>query len=92
MTSINSEEHLRPWSSATYRIEVEGCLEESWSDRFAGMRIRCRKRVDQSFITSLTGQLKDQSELTGILNNLAEHHLPILTVEIIDSNDEGSEI
>ena len=84
------KEHLRPWSPATYRIEVEGFLEESWSDRFAGMRIHSRKREDQSIVTCLTGRLMDQSELTGMLNGLAELHLPILTVENIDENNVES--
>lgn len=84
MSDESKKEHLRPWEPATYRIEVEGLLEESWSDRFAGMRIRSRKRADDSIVTSLTGRLMDQSELTGVLNGLAEFHLPILSVENID--------
>lgn len=84
MTDIHGKGQLRPWTPAIYTIEVEGRLEESWSDRFAGMRIRSRKRADKSVVTSLTGQLTDQSELTGVLNNLNEYHLPILTVKIID--------
>ena len=74
-------ERLRPWSPATYQIKVEGLLEESWSDRLAGMRIRSRKRAGDSIVTCLTSRLKDQSELTGVLNGLAELHLPILSVK-----------
>jgi hypothetical protein len=84
MSDESKKGHLRPWEPATYRIEVEGLLEESWSDRFAGMRIQSRKRADASIVTCLTGRLMDQSELTGVLNNLAELHLPILRVENID--------
>jgi hypothetical protein len=80
------KEHLKPWLPATYRIEVEGMMEESWSDRFAGMRIHSRKRADQSIVTCLTGRLQDQSELTGVLNGLAEMHLPILSVENLDEH------
>jgi hypothetical protein len=80
MPDTKNREHLRPWSPASYRIEVEGLLEETWSDRFAGMRITSRKRADRSTVTCLTGRLMDQSELTGVLNGLAELHLPILLV------------
>ncbi len=84
MSEKSKKEHLRPWEPATYRIEVEGLLEESWSDHFAGMRIRSRKRTDDTIVTCLTGRLMDQAELTGVLNGLAEFHLPILRVENID--------
>ena len=90
MSKNMKKEHLRPWSPATYRIEVEGFLEEIWSDRLAGMRIHPRKRPDGSVVTSLTGRLMDQSELTGVLNSLADMHLPILTVKNIDENNETS--
>ncbi len=83
----DKKKHLLPWSPATYRIEVEGFLEESWSARFAGMRIRSRKRADQSTVTSLTGRLMDQCELTGMLVGLADLHLPILNVENIDEQN-----
>jgi hypothetical protein len=81
-----TSEHLRSWSDAVYRIEVEGYLEESWSDRLAGMQITHRKRADESTVTCLVGRVMDQSELTGILNGLAELHLPILSVENIKGN------
>ncbi|HID31322.1 MAG TPA: hypothetical protein EYP19_15165 [Desulfobacterales bacterium] len=87
MPDTNKKERLKPWSSATYRIEVEGLLEERWSERFAGMRITHRKRADRSVVTSLTGRLIDQYELTGVLIGLAELHLPILDVENIGENN-----
>ena len=84
MTGIKNREHLKPWSPATYRIEVAGLLEESWADGFSGMTITTRKRPDQSIITCLMGRVMDQSHLTGMLNALAELHLPILSVENLD--------
>jgi len=30
--------HLKLWTPATYRIKVEGHLDESWTDRLGGMR------------------------------------------------------
>lgn len=90
MPDKNKKEHLNSWSPATYRIEIEGLLEEHWSDRLAGMQIHSRKRADQSTVTTLTGRLMDQSELTGVLNGLAELHLPILSVENLDENNVNS--
>lgn len=83
MSITHDNEHIQPWTPATYRIQIEGLLEDSWSDRFAGMRVKIRKRADQSVVTDLTGPVIDQAELLGVLNGLAELHLPILLVECI---------
>jgi hypothetical protein len=81
-------EHLKIGTPANYRIEVEGEVPESWSDRLGGMRISTRQRADQSTVTTLTGRVRDQAELSGVLNTLYELHLPILSVESI--TDENS--
>ena len=81
--------HFRLWTPATYRIEVEGVLDEIWADSLAGMRISSRKRPDQSTVTTLTGLLRDQAELSGVLNGLYGLHLPILSVKIL-SEDNGN--
>ena len=74
--------NIKLWTPVTYRIEVAGVLDQSWSDRLGGMRIKARKSVDQSTVTTLTGRMKDQAELSGVLNSLYELHLPILKVAI----------
>ena len=68
-----------------YCIEVEGHLAESRSDVLAGMRITTHKRADQKTVTTLTGRLRDQAELLGVLNSLYNLHLSILKVEIANS-------
>ena len=78
------EEHLKSWTQGTYRILVEGQLHEKWSERLAGMRIKSRKRADQSVVTTLEGNLRDQSELLGVLNSLHELHLPLLSVKCLE--------
>lgn len=71
---------VRPWSPAIYVIEVAGSLPETCVDLFAGMRITVRGRDDSNTVTRLEGRLADQAALTGMLDGLAELHLPILTV------------
>ena len=86
-----NKKHLKLWTPATYCIEVEGHLDERWSARLGGMRISTRKRADQSTVTMLTGRVRDQAELTGVLNSLYELHLPILTVtNLTEDNGEAS--
>jgi len=81
----STEKRIRLWTPVTYRIEVEGCLAESWSDCLAGMRITVHKRADQTTVTTLIGRLKDQAELSGVLNSLYDlYHLAILKVEVVN--------
>ena len=84
MPNSHNEEHLKLWTPATYRIEVEGEGPESWSDRLGGMRITRRQRTDQTTVTTLIGRVRDQAELSGVLNTLYELHLPILSVENLE--------
>jgi hypothetical protein len=79
--NTKSYHFVRP---ANYRIEVEGHVAESWSDSLAGMRITSRKRLDQTTVTTLVGRLRDQAELSGVLNSLYDlHHLSILKLEVV---------
>jgi hypothetical protein len=89
MPNSHNEEHLKLWTPATYRIEVEGEVPESWSDRLGGMRITTRQRKNQSTVTTLTGRVRDQAELTGVLNTLYELHLPILSVKILAEDNDA---
>ena len=84
MTQNSNDKHLRLWTPATYRVEVDGHLDESWSDRLAGMRITTRTRSDQTTVTTLIGRLRDQAELSGVLNSLYGLHLSILKVEVVN--------
>jgi hypothetical protein len=76
--------HLKIWTPATYPIEVDGKVDESWSDRLAGMRIITSSQGDQGVVTTRVGRLRDQTELSGVLNSLYELHLPLLSVENLD--------
>ena len=75
---------------AEYRIRVQGSLDESMSDRLAGMRITTSSRGHQTPVTELVGRLRDQAELSGVLNSLYELHLAILSVECLSSGSRGS--
>jgi hypothetical protein len=69
-----------------YRIRVQGFLDESWSDRLAGLRITTSRTGDQKPVSELVGRVCDQAELAGVLNTLYERHLTLLSVEQIDYN------
>ena len=84
MNNNSNEKHIKLWTPATYRIEVQGHLDELWSDRLVGMRITTRKKSDQTTVTTLDGRLRDQAELSGVLNRLYDLHLSILKVEVVE--------
>ena len=84
MKAPNSRENsgeVRFGGPGTYRIIVLGALSEEWSDRLAGMAITVTSWGDAQNRTHLTGRIRDQAELRGVLESLYELHLPILSVE-----------
>ena len=66
-----------------YRIKARGVLPDGWSDRLGGLHITGRTSEG----TTLVSRLKDQAELSGVLNTLYELHLSLSSVEIL-SNEE----
>ena len=75
--------NLKLGEAASYRIEGQGCLNVNWSGRLGGMRITTGRRGDTSYVTTLSGRVRDQAELIGVLNSCYELHLPLLSVEIV---------
>ena len=84
MTDNLKMTRIKLWTPATYRIEVEGYLAQSWSDCLSGMDITLNKRSDQTAMTTLVGRLRDQAELSGVLNSLYDLRLSILKVEVVE--------
>jgi hypothetical protein len=87
MMQKGNEKKMTLASSAFYQIKVQGWLDESWSDRLAGMRININLQDNEKPVATLSGRVSDQSELLGVLNNLYELRLPIMSVRIVDKND-----
>ena len=71
--------------AATYRIVIEGHLDPSYSSRLAGMIISATERGDRKPLTTLVGPVQDQAELSGVLDTLYNLHLPIVSVEQINT-------
>jgi hypothetical protein len=70
-----------------YEIRVAGHLEEKWSDQLGGLQITATHGSDGQQETIIVGRLVDQSALTGVLHTLYELHLPIVSVQCVDSDD-----
>ena len=67
--------------AAVYRIRVIGHIDERLSEQLGGMIVTHAFTSDSRPITILTGSLMDQAALSGVLNEIYELHMPLLTVE-----------
>ena len=74
------EQDSDPEGRMTYQIQVEGKLDEGWSEWFKDMAVTCERTSDGSVITTLTGPVADQAALRGILNRIWDLHLTVLSV------------
>ena len=68
---------------AIYRIRVRGKLDADFSDRLEGMHIENLAQNDGKVESVLEGRLPDQAALSGILNNLYDLHLPVMSVDCL---------
>jgi len=57
-------------------IRVKGHIDRDWSDCFGGLNIKHTERGE----TILTGSVRDQSALLGVLNRLSGLGLQIISV------------
>lgn len=70
--------------SATYVIKVEGKLNAEWKDWFNGMAVTSEDGSEGVMLTTLTGIVRDQSALRGIISYLWDLGLTLLSVSRID--------
>ena len=64
---------------ALYKIKVKGHLDPSWSDWLDGLAIEPQAQGE----TLLTGPVRDQAALHGLLNKIRDLGLLLLSVERI---------
>lgn len=71
---------------AKYCIKVQGTIDESLSGYLSGMKITTKFKYGMKPISSLEGELKDQSALQGVFNALYEMHLSIVSLKTNDTD------
>lgn len=77
--------HTAPFP--TYRIEVRGWLDDSWSEWFEGFTVRAGRDADGGPITVITGPVRDQAALQGVLAQVWRLNLSLLAVTRIAGYD-----
>ncbi len=68
----------------TYRIAVQGRLDESWSEWFGGVSVAVEIADDGMPVTTLIGPVTDQPALRGLLNKLWDLNLTVISVNRVD--------
>jgi hypothetical protein len=69
---------------ATYQISVQGRIDPTMSDILGGLTISLAKVEAGPPVTSLVGELRDQTALAGVLNTLYELQLTVLLVKRLE--------
>ncbi|MFN8471506.1 MAG: hypothetical protein U0822_04745 [Anaerolineae bacterium] len=72
-----------------YRIRVQGYLSASYSGRLSDMEIITKQSRSHRSVTTLTGDVKDQTALMGVLIALFDMGFPLLTVERLATTASG---
>jgi hypothetical protein len=73
---------------APYQIRVQGWVASSWSDRLHGMDISQTTFDNGLTVSTLSGELPDQTALAGVLNTIHEMHLSVLSVVCLKSAED----
>lgn len=81
---MESNKVLKFIEPAKYLITVQGKLPESITEFFQGIENFLVTETGQSTITSIKIRIKDQAQLSGIMNTFYDWRFPILKVECED--------
>jgi len=71
-------------AARTYRLRVEGELSDIAAQAFEGMTL-----TRGAGTTLLVGRVRDQAELHGVLQRVADLGLTLLTATVVDDGDEA---
>jgi hypothetical protein len=72
-----------PDHPAIYQIRLKGHLDSQWTDWFEGLSITLEEDGD----TLLTGQVVDQAALHGLLKQIRDLGMPLVSVNQVQSKE-----
>jgi hypothetical protein len=82
---IESVKYPTMEGSAIYRIRVRCALDPNWADRLEGKKIVNHVSIEGGTESVLEGCLVDQSAFAGVLATLYNLHLPVVSVDYLES-------
>ena len=86
-TRGRSEKIERRSEPVVYRIRLQGRLDRDWSDWFEGMTVTVEQSGDGSPVTCLSGAVKDQSALRGLLTRIWDMNLTLISLTRLEPED-----
>lgn len=78
----STRQRLHLHQAATYRIQIQGRLDETWEDWFGNTAISVRTYGDIP-VTTLISTVADQADLHGVLARIRDIGLPLLLVQCV---------
>ena len=76
-------QHHNPNEPITYQIQVQGQLDEGWADWLATMTM-----TYDGHVTTLAGPVADQAALRGMLCQLWDLNLTLVSVHRVETENE----
>jgi hypothetical protein len=71
--------------SRQYEIRIKGHLDSRWADRFEGLTITLEANGE----TLLSGAVADQAALHGLMRQVRDLGMPLISVNPIESRDSN---
>ena len=68
-------------NESIYQIKLIGNIDRSWSSGFHGLKV---STSDGDQFTTLTGRVKDQAKLRGILNKIWDLNLLVISLNRLE--------
>jgi hypothetical protein len=75
-------------AGVVYEIQVQGELDQGWENYFDGLSLTFTYSSDQLPATTLTGAMADQAALRGILCQLWDLNLTVVSVRRIETEEQ----
>ena len=69
--------------SAKYQIKIQGRQIEDWADWMSDLEIETERNSEGTTLTTLTGVVKDQAGLHGMLNRIRDLNIPLISVQYV---------
>ena len=76
---------------AVYRIRVTGRVDPRWSDYLQGMTVSVIEEKNKKTVTEIAGLLPDQAALMGVLLQLYNRNIPLLSMEYVGAGPKAEE-
>jgi hypothetical protein len=80
---MNAHTSLRNENPARYRLRLQGTRPGGWGDWLEHLEVAIQGTGPEA-VTLLTGDVRDQSALFGLLGSVRDLGIPLILVELVE--------